>query len=69
MQVETVSINMLAKHMTHATAKDVTKIELDKKNMYPQVLTYINDYCNKNGFEVLNFIADGNAHYYCLVKK
>lgn len=60
---------MMAKHMTHATTSGVTKIELDKKDMYSEVLKYIEDHCNKNGFEVLNFIGDGKTHYYCLIKK
>ncbi len=69
MNIETISINMMAKHMNHATTSGVTKIQLDKKNMYAEVLKYIDDHCNKNGFEVLNFAVDGNAHYYALVKK
>ena len=69
MQIEMISINVLASHLNHATGSGVTQVKLNKKTMYPEAIKYVEEHCNKNGFEVLNFIGDGNAHYYCLVKK
>ncbi|KKK43048.1 hypothetical protein LCGC14_0803510 [marine sediment metagenome] len=69
MQVELISINVMGKYMSHGTATGVTKIQLDKKNMFPEALAYIEKHCNKNGFEVLNFAIDGNVYYYTLIKK
>ena len=69
MQVELISINMMGKYMNNGTASGVSKIHLDKKNMFPEALAYIEKHCNSNGFEVLNFAIDGNAYYYTLIKK
>jgi len=69
MKIELISINMMGKYLNHGTSAGITKVDLDKKNMFPQALQYIEDHCNKNGFEVLNFAIDGRAYYYTLVKK
>ena len=68
MQIEIISINLLTKRLNHGTRSGVETVALNKKTVLPEALAYIEDYCNKSGFQVKNFAADGSVYYYSLIK-
>jgi len=69
MKLETISLNILRHSLNHGTSSGVTKMELEKKNIFPATMKYIEDYCTKNGFEIINVSVEGNIYIYHLMKK
>jgi len=68
MKVEYISVNLLARRMTHAKSSGVETTKYEKASFSPNVLAYIEDYITKNGFEIINVYGD-NLMVYHLVKR
>lgn len=68
MKVESIAINLLNRSMYHSTSAGVNKTKFEEKVFFPKVLAYIEDYCTKNGFEIINVTGE-NIRIYHLVKR
>jgi hypothetical protein len=67
-KVEYISVNLLARSMTHAKSSGVETTKYEKKGFFPKVLAYIEDYITKNGFDIINVHGD-NLLIYHLIKR
>ncbi|MHA2398616.1 MAG: hypothetical protein ACXADU_06980 [Promethearchaeota archaeon] len=68
MKVESIAINLLNRSMYHSTSSGVNKTKFEEKAFFPQALAYIEDYCTKNGFDIINVTGE-NIRIYHLVKR
>lgn len=69
MKLEQINVNFLTHTLTHTSASEVKTITLNKKSMNLESLKYIEDYCNKTGFELLAPMIETSVFVYHLVKK
>ncbi len=69
MKLETITINMMARTLGHLSSSDYKKVEYEKKGLGPNILKYVEDYCTKNGFEILFAETSGNIRIYHLIKR
>ena len=68
MKVEYITVNLLARSMTHAKSSGIETTKFEKKSFTPKILAYIEDYITKNGFEIINVYGD-NLMVYHLIKR
>ncbi|MFW9822266.1 MAG: hypothetical protein ACFFE4_05000 [Candidatus Thorarchaeota archaeon] len=68
MKVESIAINLLNRSMYHSTSSGVNKTKFEEKAFFPKVLAYIENYCTKNGFDIINVTGE-NIRIYHLVKR
>ena len=69
MKLETITINMMQHTLSHLSSTDYNKVEFEKKGFGPGIMKYVEDYCTKNGFEIINAETPNNMRIYHLIKK
>ena len=68
MKVEAITINLLNHTLYHAKSSGIDKMELEKKGFFSSALGYIEEYCTKNGFDIVN-VHGSNNRVYELIKR
>ncbi|MHA1718709.1 MAG: hypothetical protein ACTSWX_07635 [Promethearchaeota archaeon] len=70
MKIEIMNINFMLKKLQHITSKEIIDIRMknSKIESLPAILAYIEDYSEKNGFEILNGVSAGNNIQLYLIK-
>ncbi|MFX0058474.1 MAG: hypothetical protein ACFE85_11755 [Candidatus Hodarchaeota archaeon] len=69
MKIDTISINLLAHSLSHASSLEVKKIEFEKKGFYQKALAYIEDYMTKNGYDLVNVHGSEQMYVFHLIKR
>ena len=71
MKIEIMNINFALKKLQHISSAGMNEIKMKNakvESMSP-LLAYIEEYAEKNGFEVLNGVTSGSATQLFLIKK
>jgi len=68
-KIDTISINLLAHSLSHASSLGVKKIDFEKKGFYQQALAYIEDYMTKNGYDLVNVHGSEQMYVFHLIKR
>lgn len=69
MKLEQITVNLAAQYLNHISTSEAKRVDLNKKSVMVDALKYIEDYCTKNGFELLSPMIIGSTYTYHLVKK
>ena len=69
MKVEIITLNLLARRLSHATSSGASTKEFDKKTFYPNALAYIEDHMTKNEMELVNVHRSDQMYAYHLIKR
>ena len=69
MEINTISVNMLARTLYHANTSEVKTIKYEKEKFYSKVLVYIEEFMNKNGFELINVHGSDRIYIFHLIKR
>ena len=69
MQLETLTINMMQRTLGHLTSSGYESIKFDKDGFGPATLKYVEDMCNKDGYELFHAETNGNFRIYYMIKK
>ena len=69
MKLESITINILRRSLTHLRSSGMTKAEFDKKDFGPEIMKYAEEYCTKNGFDIINCETHSNMRVYHLIKR
>ena len=69
MEINTISVNILAHALYHANRTEVKTIKYEKEKFYSNVLAYIEDFMNKNGFELINVHGSDRIYIFHLIKR
>ncbi|MFW9822312.1 MAG: hypothetical protein ACFFE4_05230 [Candidatus Thorarchaeota archaeon] len=56
-------MNLLNQNLYHAKSTDNYKIGFEKKGFFSATLGYIEEYCTKNGFDIINLYGSNNRVY------
>jgi uncharacterized membrane protein YqiK len=68
-EINTISVNILTHTLYHANRTEVKTIKYDKEKFYSNVLAYIEDFMNKNGFELINVHGSDRIYIFHLIKR
>ena len=69
MEINTISLNILARSLHHANTSEVKTIKYEKEKFYSKALTYIEDFMNKNGFDLVNVHGSDRVYIFHLIKR
>ncbi|MFX1354838.1 MAG: hypothetical protein ACFE8V_14375 [Promethearchaeota archaeon] len=69
MKIETITINFLARSMSHASSSGVKKVKFEKKGFYQEFLTYLEDYMTTNGFDLVNVHGSEQMYVFHIIKR
>jgi hypothetical protein len=69
MEINTISVNMMARVLYHANRSEVKTIKYEKEKFYSNVLAYIEDFMNKNGFDLVNVHGSDRMYIFHLIKR
>ena len=69
MKIDTISINLLARSLSHASSTEVKTMKLDKKGFYSEALTYIENYMTNNGYDLVNVAGSETVYVFHLIKR
>ncbi|MFW9773278.1 MAG: hypothetical protein ACFFBY_11865 [Promethearchaeota archaeon] len=70
MKIETITINLLAHSMSHASSSGVKTLKFEKKKgFYQEFLTYVEDYMTENGFDLVNVHGSEQMYVFHLIKR
>jgi len=70
MKIETITINLMNHTMYHAKSSGIDKMELEKKGFFSAAIGFIEEYCTKNGFDIINVHSpSSNSRTYELIKR
>lgn len=69
MKIETISINLLAHSLSHASSSEVKKVEFEKKGFYQNALAYIEEHMTKNGLDLVNVHGSEQMYVFHLIKR
>ena len=71
MKIELMNINFYLKKLEHVSSSGIKDLKMknNKIDSLPEILAYIEDYVEQNGFEVLNAAPAGNNLQIFLIKK
>ena len=53
----------------HHRSTGTEKIKLDKKNLHPEALHYIEEYINNSGFKLLDIKREASSFFVLLIKE
>ena len=69
MEINTISINLLARSISHANSTEVKSMKWEKEKFYSRALAYIEDFMNKNGFDLINVHGSDRVYVFHLIKR
>ena len=69
MKIDTITINLLARSMSHASSSEVKSMKFEKKGFYQNALTYIEDYMTKNGYDLVNVHGSEQMYVFHLIQR
>ena len=69
MKIDIISINLLARSLSHASSSEVKTMKFEKKGFYQNALAYIEDYMTKNGYDLVNVHGSEQMYIYHLIKR
>ncbi|MFX0075941.1 MAG: hypothetical protein ACFE96_10895 [Candidatus Hermodarchaeota archaeon] len=69
MEINTITVNILAHAIYHANTTEVKTIKYEKEKFYPKALAYIEEFMNKNEFELINVHGSDRVYIFHLVKQ
>ena len=69
MEINTISINILARSLSHANSSEVKTIKYEKEKFYSNVLAYIENFMTKNGFDLVNVHGSDRVYVFHLIKR
>jgi uncharacterized membrane protein YqiK len=69
MKIETISINLLARSLSHANSTEVNIMKFEKEKFYSNVLKYIEDHTTKNGLDLVNVHGSDRVYVFHLIKR
>jgi len=69
MKIDTISINLLAHSLSHASSTEVNTMKFDKKGFYTEALAYIENYMTKNGYDLVNVAGSETVYVFHLIKR
>jgi len=69
MKIDTISINLLARSLSHASSTEVNTIKKKKKGFYSKALAYIENYATKNGYDLVNVAGSETLYVFHLIKQ
>lgn len=69
MKIETITINLLARSMSHASSSGVKTVKFEKKGFYQEFLTYVEDYMTKKGYDLVNVHGSEQMYIFHIIKK
>ena len=69
MKIDTISINLLAHSLSHASSSGVKTMKFEKKGFYQEALTYMEDYMTKNGYDLVNVHGSEQIYVFHLIKR
>ena len=69
MKIETISINLLARSLSHANSTEVNTMKFEKEKFYSNALKYIEDHITKNGFDLVNVHGSDRVYVFHLIKR
>ncbi|MFX1494973.1 MAG: hypothetical protein ACFFBZ_11875 [Promethearchaeota archaeon] len=69
MKIDTITINLLARSMSHASSSEVKTMKFEKKGFYQNVLAYIEDYMTKNSYDLVNVHGSEQMYVFHLIKR
>jgi len=69
MEINTISINLLARSISHANSTEVKSMKWEKEKFYSRALAYIEDFMNKNGFDLVNVHGSDRVYVFHLIKR
>lgn len=69
MEINTISVNMLARTIYHANRLEVKTMKYEKEKFYSKALAYIEDFMNKNGFDLVNVHGSDRLYIFHLIKR
>jgi len=68
-EINTISINLLARSISHANSTEVKSMKWEKEKFYSRALAYIEDFMNKNGFDLINVHGSDRVYVFHLIKR
>ena len=69
MKIDTISINLLARSLSHASSTEVKTMKFDKKGFYSEALAYIETYMSKSGYDLVNVAGSDTMYVFHLIKR
>ncbi len=69
MKIDTITINLLARSLSHASSTEVKSMKFDKKGFYSEALAYIENYATKNGYDLVNVAGSDTVYAFHLIKR
>ncbi len=68
-KINTISINLLGRTLSHANSSEVKIIKYEKEKFYSRVLAYIEDFMDKNGYDLVNVHGSDRVYIFHLIKR
>jgi len=68
-KIDTITINLLARSLSHASSTEVKTMKFDKKGFYSAALAYIENYATKNGYDLVNVAGSDTMYVFHLIKR
>ena len=68
-KINTISINLLARSLSHANSSEVKTIKYEKEKFYSRALAYIEDFMDKNGYDLVNVHGSDRVYVFHLIKR
>ena len=59
----------MARTLYHSNSSEVKSIKYDKEKFYSKALAYIEDFMNKNGFDLVNVHGSDRVYIFHLIKR
>ena len=69
MKINTISINLLGRSLSHASSSEVKTMKFEKKGFYSEALAYIENYMTKNEYDLVNVACSETMYVFHLIKR
>ena len=69
MKIDTISVNLLGRSLSHASSTEVKTMKFDKKGFYSEALAYIETYMAKNGYDLVNVAGSETVYVFHIIKR